>query len=660
MDLRRTHIDQNSWIYRGVLFITAILSLAAYLEIKNLTGAIGYLDLSSKWRLGITLIALIPGALWLMAFLSLVRPGKFIITGFARVGLFLKKLGNWTYLLYLACLVLFGYLLVGLVPNLMTGLFARIFLFWIFGLASYACIVQLKPNWTRFIAGIASLLILAVVFRIVSYLPRITNYPFSLDWSETSNYFYSSLFLARKLYGFSADLPLFNPARGLLGTVPFFLPEPQIWINRLWASFLWVACTGLTAFMLARRLRLARRLFSYLFAAWAFIFWLQAPIYYELLLSVAGVVLFLNGKHFWRSMLAVVLSSAWAGICRVNWFPMPGITAALLFFLETPISGETWWRYLWKPAAWVGAGLAAAVAAFSGYNLISGIGTSTTATALQSPLLWYRLLPSSTNQWGVLPTVLLAALPAISLIVYWLVKQGPQFNLWRKAGILLTLAGFFAGGIVVSVKIGGGSNIHNLDTFWFLLAIVTGYIYFERIRVDKNVENRSFHIPVPVTVGLIAVPVFFTLMLSLPSFYPNQNSVDQALNSIRQYISLARNEGKEVLFIDNKQLITFGYFPSTKMVTEYETVFMLEMAMTDNQSYYNKFKQDLQDKRFGVIVTYPQPTQLQDRSSAFSEENNAQINYLGKPLLCYYQEETTWLAVSIEIFTPRPQPKNCQ
>ena len=43
--------------------------------------------------------------------------------------------------------------------------------------------------------------------------------------------------------------------------------------------------------------------------------------------------------------------------------------------------------------------------------------------------------------------------------------------------LLLILLIFFAGGIVVSVKIGGGSNLHNMDAFLVFLLVAAVYFY---------------------------------------------------------------------------------------------------------------------------------------------------------------------------------------
>lgn len=80
---------------------------------------------------------------------------------------------------------------------------------------------------------------------------------------------------------------------------------------------------------------------------------------------------------------------------------------------------------------------------------------------------------------------------------------------------------FLAGGIVVSVKIGGGGgDLHNLDAFIFLFAvfasyILAGHLHFES--EDNAIPNEQNMTPVwqakPFWLAIaVIVPVFFAFM----------------------------------------------------------------------------------------------------------------------------------------------------
>jgi len=643
-------------VVRAALCLTTLFFIPGLIQFRQAVAAVGYLDISQTWRTGLNLLASAGGILLILALLSLTRLGHSYLRPVHAAAAFFRRLGWLNWLIFLAAVLCFPFLLILEYAGLTPGFFTRAFLLWVLALVGYASLRSLWPSspWTYH--AIASLLAVSAAFRIAFFFTSVNDYPLTLNWSETSNYFYSSLFLSQKIYGFVMPLPLFNPARAMLGIFPFLLPEPQIWVSRLWAALLWLACTGLAAWLVARRLRLRDRLAAALLAGWAFFFILQGPIYYELLLSVSIVLAFFNPRRLGRSLLVIIAASLWAGLCRVNWYPMPGALAALLYLLETPRQQQSWRAYLLKPVLWTVSGTALAVASFAIYTVLSGNATSTTATAFQSPLLWSRLLPGSANPLGVLPNALLVALPALVLIGLWLQKLGNQWDILRRLGILSILALFFAGGLVVSAKIGGGSNIHDLDAFWFLLLIVASFIFFGRSLPDQSSNADCLRIPPLLVIALVALPLLLPLTLELPAPLPSQQEVNHVINQVNFYVAQAVHEGKEVLFIDNKQLITFGYVPSARMVPEYETAYILEMAFIDQQEYFARFTQDLKSNRFGVIIANPQPTRLQNPDEIFAEENNAQIKWIGQPLLCYYQNLKTWLDVNVSILVPEPVP----
>ena len=99
--------------------------------------------------------------------------------------------------------------------------------------------------------------------------------------------------------------------------------------------------------------------------------------------------------------------------------------------------------------------------------------TGIAAAITDQPLLWSRLFPSSTYPEGIILGLLLAVGPLILFLLYLVISKRWKLNRWQKLGILLPVVLFLMVGLIISVKIGGGDNLHNLDMFLISLIFVT-------------------------------------------------------------------------------------------------------------------------------------------------------------------------------------------
>ena len=111
-----------------------------------------------------------------------------------------------------------------------------------------------------------------------------------------------------------------------------------------------------------------------------------------------------------------------------------------------------------------------------------------------------------------------------------------------------------------------------------------------------------------------------------------------------------------MLFITQRHLLTFDKIESIPLVPEYELVFLMEMAMSANPDYLGQFHADLASQRFGYIVSEPLNPDLQGRSRPFGEENDAWVEQVSIPILCYYEPTVSLDGYNIQILTPRPNP----
>ena len=507
-------------------------------------------------------------------------------------------------------------------------------------------------SWRFSIA--ATVLVYAVFFRVALFLPQVSDYIFSLGWSEASRYYNASLFFAKQIYGQLYPLPTLHPTRYLLQSIPFLVPGLPLWFHRLWQVLLWLGFNGAAAWLLARRFCPKNRALRWMTAGWAFLFFFQGPVYYHLIFCVLLVVWGFDARRFGRSLTIVVLASLWAGISRINWFPLPGLLAALLYLIENPKGKQALLRYLVPPAVWTVTGTAAAFIAHRLYILVSGNPPELFSSSFTSDLLWYRLWPNITYSPGIIRGVLYVSLPLLLLFAFDLFRNFRSVHPVRWLGMAVILGVFLAGGIVVSVKIGGGSNLHNLDAYLALLAVAGAAVGLGRFRSDDQEEIKIFHIN-PLLIGLILlVPAWVAILEGTPAEpLPSRTEQQQGLAQIQQWVETTREKGQEVLFINQRQLLTFGSVPRVELVPDYEKVFLMEMVMGNNRSYLDAFYLKLKTHEFGLIVTEPLYLNYQDHTFAFSEENNVWMERVVKPVMDDYTPVLTLTDLGIQLSVPK-------
>jgi hypothetical protein len=526
-----------------------------------------------------------------------------------------------------------------------------------------------RPSSTWGLSLAAAMLFYGLIYRLAAFLPDISTYPFSLGWSEASRYYYASLFLPEKLYGSWTQPSVLHPSRYLMQAVPFLAPGLPIWVHRAWQVFLWIVFPLATGLLLARRLSIQDGFKGAMFTAWAFLFLFQGPLYYHLLVMVVVVLWGFDRHRVGRTTFIILAASAWAGISRINWLPVPGMLAAALYFLESSVDEENWLRYLVKPALWTGLGTFLAFAVQVGYEHFSGNPPEYFGSSFTSDLLWYRLLPSVTYPVGVLPAALLVSIPLLLLILNRTVKRVPgkkglsgfglPYHPIRLLGLGAILFVLGVGGIVVSVKIGGGSNLHNIDAFLVLLLVTGSYITFGNFVRDGNSMGENW-LPAGVLVSLaIVVPVALAVTQRSPLQPHDPTKASAAIEKLNQSFSQLTSDGGEVLLISERHLLTFNYLKTRPVIHKYEKVFLMEMAMAGSEAYFEDFYKDLGSQRYKLIVSDPLWPHYQGRSHPFGEENDAWVRWVVEPLLCTYKEWVTIPEVPVVLLVPNQESSSC-
>jgi len=111
--------------------------------------------------------------------------------------------------------------------------------FWLFAQTTWVVSVLINvAHWMqgkKFLHAWA-LLLAGFAFNLGYFLLKVSTHPFSLDWSETSRYYYASLFFSERIYGLKAAWSPLHPSRYLLQAIPFFL-HPLPLGTPLMASF---------------------------------------------------------------------------------------------------------------------------------------------------------------------------------------------------------------------------------------------------------------------------------------------------------------------------------------------------------------------------------------------------------------------------------------
>lgn len=520
--------------------------------------------------------------------------------------------------------------------------------------------------------GLVSFLLTAAILRLSVFLAEVTDYPFSLYWSETTRFYYASLFFSERLYGQRITLPPYDASRALLQAIPFIFPDLPLWVHRLWQAFLWMGITVLTATGLARRLEIGDALQRWAFLSATVLWLLLAPVYFQLQLVVWLVCVglerrFWERRHLLKTMLILALASVWSGLSRINWFPMPASIAALLYLLEKPNGEQPVHRYFVQPFLWGLFGSLIAALSQGAYILLSGAEAHTYGYIFTSKILWYRLLPNPTFPTGILPTAIAVSLPLIIWIVWWTKGVKVQLGFWRWLAIAVLLIVLFAGGIVVSAKIGGGNNLHNLDAYWVLFWLLSAALFFRKVNGEKPTNEipnptrnwRTDKVGRQILLGWLCLELLVSALSSgSPRLLYSRTEVENDLQLLEQAIQSANQHG-EVLFLTERQLLTFGEPKFLKIAYDYEKVWLIMMAMAHNQAYMSRFREDIRSQRFSLIISDPLRLRKKGITAHFGDENDYWVDEIATPILCYYEPKKFLRTATIRWYVPRAIPLPC-
>lgn len=556
-------------------------------------------------------------------------------------------------------------------------------------------------DWNPFLAV---LILTSSVFTIAISLQSVTDYPFSLGWSEGNRLWDYSTRFGRERYGVGADQDIYvllDSGRLLVGGLPFLIPNVTIEVVRLWVGLMLILpyfLVGLAAYIVADK---NARIWL-LMALWVFLFLRQGPIHTPLVL-VAALTILMWRKPLWLAIPIIIYAGFFAQLSRFTWLFAPGLWIGML-----ELAGASTLNGKLTRVHWVRAIALVLSGAFGGFLLpkilpllhiaatpsvetitITEMTEQVTSTGLtpdfvnyavtDQQLLWYRLLPNPTFGPGILLGLVIAVLPVV-IFLFWLsASKKWQLNLWQKLAIFGPLLAFLGVGLVASTKIGGGGDLHNMDMFLIGMAftVFVAWVNGGRDSVLKN-EMRGWvrvalmlTLVVPALIPLLQLRSYnygseMNTILTLTDeteaklfeMLPDDRTVALTLFEIQEAVTESEQTG-EVLFIDQRQLLAFDYIHIKSFVTDYEKKVLMNEALSANYDYYSSFYRDITAQRFTLIVTEPLRTPVKDSSYEFGEENNAWVEWVSIPVLCYYQEVQTYKDVNVMLLIPKPVPDDC-
>jgi hypothetical protein len=519
---------------------------------------------------------------------------------------------------------------------------------------------------SRLVSGETLVLSLGVLLC-MSFLARsslfIIDYPFSLSWSEGNRFYDYSLVFGESVYNYPGHIlnPYSSPGRYGLWGILFLWQGLPIWVHRLWNLALLTLPVLIFAALITRKLTPA--VLRYGVLMWIFLFLtVLAPLHPPFVIASAIAVLFAFDESLIKRGSSLAVASYYAALSRWTWAFAPSAIGVLIeLMLYYPKRSGPLWRRLMPAFLLAAVSLVAGLLPSMGqyFSIVQGEALSS-----DQPLLWYRLLPNDTLGPGVLFLALRYTLPLWIILGWWMISGRGQLDWIQKVVISGALIGFFAIGLVISTKIGGGGDLHNLDMFLVTLLVVT-------VLWLTSLDLSAVQLRWPVWIVVLICFLAFWVVYPFTPLHPgsdhhprldiaNESKVSEAFSDVRDEVAKFAKSG-EVLFMDHRQLLTFGYVPAIPFVPEYEKKYMMDQAMANNAHYFEAYYQDLAKKRFALIVTEPLRTKTREElGGPFSEENDAWVLWVSNPTLCFYEPLYRSTDVNVELLVPKQNPLGCE
>ncbi|HEY2982273.1 MAG TPA: hypothetical protein VGJ22_13895 [Anaerolineales bacterium] len=543
-----------------------------------------------------------------------------------------------------------------LYPNL-------VFSAWLLALSAGAFLITFEPDrWISLEAVGKSTGVLVLVSAITQSLLMVVDDPFSLSWSEGNRLYDYSLVFGQHLYDYPGVIPdpYNTPGRYGLWGILFLWNGLPIWAHRLWNAGVLTLPSLLFAWLATRKIQppvLRTGMFLWL----ASFFIILAPLHPPFMIVAIIVAAFAFHRSPWVRGASLIAASLYAGISRWTWILGPGIWGLLTdLFLYYPARKGNWFQRLVPTAIMALLGVVPGLL----LNIDNLFGPSSgAARAVGQPLLWYRLLPNPTLGPGILLLMVMITGPLIALLIYKIWTRRWRLDTFQLLSVWGILLGFLCTGLVISAKIGGGGDLHNLDMYIASLIFVITLGLTSQIQEPQVQRWPAWTLAMLCLLAILPAYRFTPFSPSAGSDawldLPSHPQSAETLEAIRAEVASASQRG-EVLFMDQRQLLTFGYVRGVPFIPEYEKKYMMDQALSSNAEYFLPYYQDLARKRFSLIVTEPLKVNLKGSNGVFPDENDLWVTWVSAPTLCFYEPIMTSKEVGVQLLAPREDPTGCE
>ena len=254
---------------------------------------------------------------------------------------------------------------------------------------------------------------------------------------------------------------------------------------------------------------------------------------------------------------------------------------------------------------------------------------------------------------GIIFAIILTAGPIIILSIYMIKNKHWRLNNLQGLGILFPTIAFLGVGLVASVKVGGGGDLHNMDMFLITLILFAAFYWPKLMEFIFNPDNQKNKNRIKLLSTLVfLMPVFWSLGFGNPlSGLFSVDRTNYILSVIQGHVDDVQKQGGEVLFMDQRQLVTFGLIENVIFYDEYEKKLLIDSAFRKDQEYFDEFYEDIESQKFELILS--EKLNLDEKTDkVFSNENNAWVEWVAIPLSEYYCPIMTVDHMNLQLMVP--------